>query len=138
MDTGIPRPEHCAHCGSTELKLRRQLIVSGAAQIAWRCLHCGRWAETSPHWIAHDTLLRYLRRWDAKIDTIPLVADYSVEQPCIICGKPGEYHHWAPQCLADAFGEDWGRWPGAALCVFHHRLWHDTVTPELSRIKARV
>jgi hypothetical protein len=63
---------------------------------------------------------------------IPLVADYSAENTCVICGQPGETHHWAPQAMSEQFGDDWFHWPVCPLCQGHHRLWHQIVTPELT------
>lgn len=133
----VGKPNQCDHCNGKELKLRRQVTGSGVAQVAWRCIECDRWAQKPPVWIGHLSLSDYLKQFGSVIDDIPLVADYSDQQACIICGEPGEWHHFAPQALSLAFGDDWLKWPCAPLCVRHHRLWHDTVTPNLRRIPER-
>jgi len=69
--------------------------------------------------------------FDSTIDDIPVVKDHRGDCQCVICGEPAEVHHWAPQALREAFGEEWELWPWAALCVGHHRQWHDIVTPGL-------
>ena len=83
------------------------------------------------HWLSHAELREKLERRGYTFDDIPTVENYSSLQPCAICGKPGEIHHWAPQAWADDFGEDWTRWPTAPLCLEHHQKWHRIVTPSL-------
>jgi hypothetical protein len=125
----------CERCGSTNVKLRRQIIGSGAVQIAWWCTVCKRWAQRVPRWLPHAyvTLALSALKPARTIEDIPVVSDYSETSPCIICGGPSESHHWAPRALSDAFGDDWDKWPQAPLCVRHHRMWHDIVTPNLGK-----
>jgi hypothetical protein len=120
----------CHRCGGANVKLRRQIITSGAVQIGWHCVNCGRWAEPSPHWMKHEDVAAWLRRFSKAIDDIPVANDYSGDHLCVICGAPAEYNHWWPQALADEC-EDWTKWPGDYLCVKHHREWHDHITPYL-------
>jgi hypothetical protein len=70
-----------------------------------------------------------------KIGDLPTVQNSSKKTPCIICGEPGEEHHFAPRIVADAFGDDWEKWPTAFLCIKHHLLWHRVVTPHLNEDK---
>ena len=121
----------CSRCGSADVKLRKQIISNGDLQIAWRCMNCQRWAEQPMKWLAHTPLRIALERKGYTIDDIPTIEDYSDCQPCIICGAPGESHHWAPQAFEIDFGEDWIQWPIEALCLEHHRQWHSIVTPSL-------
>ena len=130
MGTALTAPI-CTHCGGCKVKLRRQVASSGVSQVAWRCLECDRWAENPPIWLSHAVLNSALARWQAKVTDLEIIADYSADHPCIICGRPGEDHHWAPQALAKNFGDDWPLWPMAYLCKEHHDLWHRTVTPYL-------
>lgn len=132
MDINLSKPR-CIHCDSPNTKLRRQIIVDGTSQVAWRCVKCDRWAENPPKWIRHEDANKLLRQWCAEIDDLPIVEDHSDRQLCIICGEPGQNHHFAPKVLAEAFGGDWGKWPEVNLCLKHHRLWHDTVTSGLHR-----
>lgn len=106
-------------------------MASGVLQFAWRCLDCDRWAESPPKWISHNWLLQALTKQGATFEDIPIVADYSDMQPCVVCGAPGEVHHWAPEAMAELFGADWTDWPTSPLCVKHHHLWHQIVTPSL-------
>ncbi len=123
----------CVHCGHNNTKLRRQIIANGANQIAWWCINCQRWAVTPVRWISYYEAERLLKPYGANIGQIPVVEDYSNRLPCIICGAPGELHHWAPQSLKSCFGEEWSKWPLAPLCVKHHLLWHQLVTPTLAQ-----
>lgn len=132
------RPPECRHCGSKNVKLRTNVTTSGVRQFAWRCLDCDRWAEKPIRWLGHEYLSAQLKRlYGATLDQIPAVEDYSGEHPCVICGAPGEVHHWAPRAYKDEFGDDWWDWPTAPLCRKHHRLWHRVVTPELVYHDAR-
>lgn len=74
-------------------------------------------------WLGHAAL------GGRHIEDLPIVNDYSNASPCIICGEPGEWMHWAPQALAARFGPDWTKWPQDPLCVKHHTLWHRIVWP---------
>lgn len=129
----ITRPA-CAHCGATHVLLRKQRVSNGTYQIAWHCPVCGRWAELPVVWLKHEAVRALLQKYDTEIDDVPVITDYSDSCPCIVCGNPGEWHHWAPQSMAHLFGNDWMRWPTAPLCPEHHRLWHDLVTPNLRRL----
>lgn len=121
----------CAHCQGESVKLRANVTSSGVRQVAWRCLSCERWAEKPVHWIGYAALTVYLRQFKASLDDIPIVHDYSSATPCVICGEPGEMHHWAPRAYQARFGDDWVLWPMAPLCQRHHHLWHTIVTPDL-------
>ena len=125
----------CMRCNSANVKWRAQIISNGTRQIAPYCLDCNRWAETPPRWIPHEIVNIELFNHGKVIGNIPVVADYSNASNCVICGQPGEYHHWAPQALSEPFGEDWNNWPGVHLCIRHHLQWHKIVTPQLSQKK---
>lgn len=121
----------CAHCGSTNIKLRRQIIANGTSQVAWRCLECNRWAESPARWLKHVEVEALLDPYNVTLGELAIVADYRDAQACVVCGEPGELHHWAPQAYADQFGDEWYLYPMAPLCPRHHRLWHEIVTPDL-------
>jgi len=121
----------CAHCGGDGVVMRRQIIANGTPQFAWHCTARSRWALTPPQWIKHDILRRQLAKQGAAPEDIPVVGDWSDAIPCVICGEPGEVHHWSPQAYSEYFGDGWHLWPTAALCRLHHRQWHEIVTPEL-------
>lgn len=129
-------PAPCRRCGSAVV-LRRQVIANGTSQFAWYCLACQRWNNAapgaSPVWLAHDWLRQTLAKQNARLEDVPIVADYSAAAACVICGAPGELQHFAPQCLAEVFGGDWNTWPTANLCPLHHGLWHRVVTPHLRK-----
>ena len=127
----------CGHCGGDNVKMRRQIIANGGSQFAWRCLDCDRWAEKPPKWIKHEEVEVLLKRYHKTLDDILTVEDYSNLQPCVVCGEPGEVHHWAPQALESEFGADWYKWPTAPLCLRHHLLWHKVITPTLSERRSR-
>ena len=124
----------CKHCETNgSIKLRKQFTTSGVAQIAWYCLKCKQWAEKPARWLAHSYVKFLCDRYHKTIDDIVTIKDYRGDYLCVICGEPSEVHHWAPQAMQKAFGADWVLWPTAPLCVKHHRQWHDTVTPNLSK-----
>lgn len=121
----------CDHCEGGNTRIRCQIIANGLRQFGWYCLDCQRWAEKPIRWLAHTWVEAVCQRHGKTSADIPAIADFSNENNCIICGQPGEMHHWAPQALKNHFGEDYWRWPMAALCVLHHRLWHNAVTPHI-------
>ena len=124
----------CSRCNGDRVLLRRQIAGNGVNQFGWWCEKCERWAVKGKAFLPHDLVMGWLRKHNIEPDQIPIIADYSHETPCVICGDPGEWHHWAPQALANQGGEDWHKYPGAYLCRHHHRLWHMIVTPELARM----
>ena len=94
---------------------------------------CDKWSEKPIHWLKHYEVNEYLTRYKITINDLPIVENYSGETPCIICGDPGQLHHWAPQAYTQAFGiEEYFLWPTEYLCIKHHKLWHTIVTPELT------
>ena len=133
MDTSIIERPTCHKCGGKNVRLRRQISASGVAIVAWRCLDCDRWAVWPVNWIKHEYLSAYLEPYC--IDDIPIIADYSDQTPCVICGEPGQLHHFAPQAWSARFGPEWHLWPCAYLCDKHHQLWHKIVTPVLTKWK---
>jgi len=132
------KPTNCTRCNGQQLKLRCQINSNGTRLIAWYCMSCSKWALNPPAWLPHDKVSAYLEKFGASIKNIPPLADYSDRMPCIICAMPGELHHWAPQALSEAFGDEWSMWPTAPLCVKHHRQWHDIVTPVLRKCKIAI
>lgn len=131
MGTPLDKPKACAHCGSSQILLRKQRIASGVFQYGWYCITCDRWAINPTKWIPHAILKLALEKQGKSIDDIPCLNDYSSQCPCIVCGHPGEVHHWAPQALKERFGANWTDWPTNCLCREHHHLWHTVVTPYL-------
>lgn len=121
----------CRRCGGNDIKLRRQIKANGSVAIGWWCLECHRWAIPGGAWLKHSEVEAHLLPFKSKIEDIPVAEDYSQDHPCVICGEPGEWHHFAPQAWAEEFGDDWRLWPGAYLCIKHHQQWHRIVTPSL-------
>ena len=139
MELATMKHPVCVRCGSYDVKLRKQITSSGAIQIAWYCRECYRWAEIPQKWLRHDFInaefKKNIHTKDSTIYNIPTINDSSGDNPCIICGGPGENHHWAPQAYESDFGVEWIAWPTAALCLEHHRQWHNIVTPTLGNHK---
>ena len=120
----------CRFCTFIDaVKLRRKIASNGVNMYTWWCTECEQHASVLT-FIPHKVVKGWQDSNKLKIslDEIPVVDDFSHELPCVICGQPGEYHHWAPQSLAEFFGNDWQKWPGSALCRKHHNQWHSIVT----------
>lgn len=114
------------------MKLRRKITRNGIEKFFWACLDCGgRHANQRYYWVSRKDVDRWRQAGRLKIDSIrdiPIVADYSDDVACIICGCNGaEYHHLAPQSLSEFFDE-YSQWPGMYLCRKHHQQWHNIVT----------
>jgi hypothetical protein len=120
----------CSRCNGDGVLLRRQIAANGVNQFGWWCEKCERWAVKGKPFLSHG----WLQARNIQPNEIPIIADYSHETPCVICGEPGELHHWAPQALNNQGGEEWHRYPTEYLCRYHHRLWHMIVTPELAGV----
>lgn len=119
----------CDYCQSDNVKLRRKLSASGVNLFLWHCITCERHAVKGHVWLSHDTIKDWQRskRLPKDLSIIPILEDYS--EPCDICGQPGsELHHFAPQSMADLFGDDHHLWSTAMLCKYHHTQWHEIVT----------
>lgn len=130
-EAAIWRP--CHYCGKDKVVLRRNITASGYSQYFWWCLDCDSHARKQSIFIGHLVVQDWFKRGrlnGAKsLDDIPIINNYADDCRCVVCKKPGaEYNHWAPQSLAEYFGDDWAAWPGGYLCRFHHQLWHDIVT----------
>ena len=133
MDQGSTIPD-CRRCHRRDaVKLRRQIATDGTNQAGWYCLRCERWAVEGKPFLSHIEIDKILRPFNRHLEDLPILQDLSGAMPCIICGRPAQGHHWAPQAYSEAFGAEWGQWPIAPLCKEHHMLWHRTVTPELAK-----
>jgi hypothetical protein len=119
----------CSYCKKLmTVTLVRNITNAGASNVFWLCSACEKNAGGAARWIAHDPI----KNFGIDIDTIPIHEDGRVDR-CEVCGSLGaQWHHWAPHHL---FGNDAEKWPGAFLCSKHHTLWHDTVTPDMSKKK---
>jgi hypothetical protein len=92
--------------------------------VYWYCESCEHAINKPPKWLPHDLVSKFVI-----IDNLPVIGDYSQNEHCAVCGKPGtEYHHWAPR---HKFGDEADSWPGAYLCKKHHDQWHQIVTPTM-------
>ncbi len=130
---GLKAPK-CAKCDGTNVKIRRQITKSGVSQFGWYCLDCTWWACNPTLWLVPGEVKALAEKHDRTLDDIDIVADYSSDTACRVCGKPGvEAHHWAPKAFREQFSDDWPLWilVHDPLCVYHHRQWHDIITPEL-------
>lgn len=121
----------CDYCDHLEgIRLRRKIAGNGVTMFLWYCTVCQRHARKDLMWISHAVITEWQRTGRLKDPTaVAILEDYSQARQCVICGQPGaELHHFAPQALAELFGEDWQRWPTADLCPYHHQQWHSIVT----------
>lgn len=124
-----PRCERCNHI--KPVVLRRNVASNGVNQFFWWCSNCEKPAIKGSKLIGHEVINHWINGGllRATVDDIPVVNDYSTKQFCEVCGVQGaEVHHFAPQALADLFGDNWYLWPVAYLCKPHHDLWHSVVT----------
>lgn len=126
-------PRDCEYCRCDRVVLRRIVSSSGTVMYFWLCAECQDHARKSNQWIPHTVIETWVNR--GRLDSpeeVPIFADYKGETRCVVCDRSGaEWHHWAPQSMAEAFGEEWKKWPGAYLCRQHHEQWHRIVTPDL-------
>ncbi len=109
---------YCKHDG--EYREVRIQVANGHWQVRTQCLKCNEVYGPA----------RGNHRADFK--QLP-IGEWSYLNPaCAVCGeKFTAYHHWLPRALAKMAGESCEAWPGAYLCEYHHRLWHQIVTPGL-------
>ena len=106
----------CNHCGNAGV-IYRQINGNGNIVIVERCPVCR--TNTRPK-------TPFLPKKDFEnIDDLPLWEDYQVDsEPCSVRGcdrTDTEWHHFAPRHL---FGHECEDWPGAWLCMHHHKMWH--------------
>jgi hypothetical protein len=105
----------CGKCGS-ETVIYGQINGNGAHVVVERCPKCGR----NPH-----PGKPFLPIKDYKWETLPLIEDRTKNsEPCAVKGcerTDTEYHHFAPRHI---FGLACDDWPGAWICMKHHREWH--------------
>ena len=128
----IPQQEtkFCYRCNRTvEAELVRNTASNGAVQVWQRCKRCNNNVRRGGAFVPH-------RELGIEIEFIPIVNDYrDPAQKCEFygCEEIGtEMHHWAPRHL---FIFDADKWPVSYLCKYHHKIWHDTVTPEMREVK---
>lgn len=108
----------CKQCGSTDIYYGVVIISSGAKVVRLMCRSCGKNAIRPGFNFKASAF---------NLDELPIIDDYRENNPpCSVCDKSGtEYHHFAPR---NVFGAEADRWPGAWLCVKHHREWHDRMS----------
>jgi hypothetical protein len=136
----------CAHCGAdvASIQMYRTVKRSGDSQYYWFCMACNRRAaagagenigyELLDFWIAHGKFPGITDK-----EQFPILYIYTGE-PCAVRGcndTETQEHHWAPRILSPAFGPDWNNWPTVYLCAYHHRQWHEIVTPYIEGFKQR-
>lgn len=130
----------CINCnaGVERQYMTRTITASSVNQFRWMCAGCGKNPRITVDNIAHDVIDLWISSgFIPKIDDIEIANNYQAHQ-CEICDAVGvELHHFAPQSMSDDFGDTWCKWPTIYLCPFHHRLWHELVTPQMSGYNRR-
>lgn len=146
--TRIHQPP-CHKCGKPT-GLYYSIRRDGTKQYQWHCADCKRnWSPNgnSGYFIPHRLVEQWLSDWKptvlAKFENERCLADYrqiDTEQVrCVVCGELGaQNHHFAPQSLAEYFGDDFEKYPQVDLCDYHHRLWHEVVTWYLPGYRQRL
>ena len=124
----------CQHCEKLDtVKLRYNITNNGVMQVFWWCTSCERHTPVPVEFIPHHTFERWCENGLDKEAFLQraLLNDYRKNgNVCCVCGASGvESHHFAPRSLAEYFGNEWINWPEVYLCPYHHRLWHEIVTP---------
>jgi len=130
MDTQVfEHKKLCERCNVEVLaRLVRTIAQNGANQVYWWCISGNHKLARTAHFIPHDIL----RQYNIEPNRLPIMENYSHNEPCIVCGNPmTELHHFAPRYLF----EDADKWPTAYLCKPHHKQWHDRVTPNMCENK---
>ncbi len=132
----------CRKCGqTTTVFLRYDIKANGDFQYFWHCDTCERITPMG-QFIEHKIVGSWMDTWtEAQKDAFyvkRLRNDYRGDIECAVCHvRGGELHHWAPQSMAEHFGENWGQWPVVYLCRTHHRQWHEIVTWYMSGFEQR-
>jgi len=96
----------------------RMITKSGARFVTERCPRCKK---------PVDYKHIFLSIRDYNWDSLPLLDDR--KSKCIPCDYLGcenegtERHHYAPR----EFFNDADKWKVGYLCVYHHKLWHETI-----------
>lgn len=124
-------PKICTHCSGQDIRLGRQIAKNGVTQYLWYCADCHRPPGGVNLFVSHVTIAHWqkTKRLPQDLTKLRLLNDYRDGHDCVVCGRSGvEFHHFAPQALAEYFGPDWFRWPAVYLCDEHHKLWHSVVT----------
>lgn len=142
----------CEHCqaGVENIEMYRTIKSDGTSLYYWFCTACGRRAVRGPdEWGKAENIKHALLDFWVEQGKFPGITDKEQfpllhvyeGKPCAVRGcedTETQRHHWAPQKMAPAFGPDWDRWPTVYLCKYHHRQWHDIVTPALVRYNEKV
>ena len=117
--------QKCKKCDSTNIKIGRAIKSNGSVSYPNYCEDCG---TVYPACIKKTDAAKL----NYEIKDVRYKSDikgYMNNNKCAVCGnKDVELHHFAPYHL---FGSEAERWPTAYLCRFHHKQWHDLVTPNM-------
>ena len=113
----------CEYCGSNLIAFGLQYNSSGSTVVIARCAGCGNSPQRKTPFYKKELF---------DLEALPVWNDYrTAEQVCAVLkceNKGAEYHHIAPRYL---FGDECELWPGIWLCLYHHKRWHDIVTPKM-------
>lgn len=102
-------------------KVVRTKIADGSWQVKMLCDEC------------HELYADAVNQEFFEMDQLPEYERQNWNQPCARCGHPDtQLHHYFPQAMARAVGENPDAWPTEYLCSKHHDLWQQTVTPGLA------
>lgn len=125
----VEKVHFCEKCNSDQpVRLVRIISQSGVSMVYWNCIKGNHAINKPVKYIPHVQIK------SAKIDleTLPVASNYSGHEVCAVCGSPyAERHHWAPRHLF----QDADSWPQDYLCDKHHKMWHDIVTPNMSKVR---
>ena len=120
----------CVRCQRTTLAvLHVRQAVNGGRHFVWVCSECSRMNPSCDRQLFVPR--RVVEQWltQKQIDALPVIEVHDERTRCEVCGEPDvELHHWAPKHL---FGERSEQWPSCYLCKTCHKVWHDSVTPNM-------
>lgn len=119
--------QECKHCISKNIKVGFAFRKNGSKVFPLYCEDCGQ--ETGKLINKENAnSVNYILK---EIVFTSSNTGYLNKIKCYVCGDENvEAHHFAPKHL---FGDEAEKWPVAYLCKFHHKKWHDIVTPNMNK-----
>lgn len=109
---------NCEHPNEPEIV--KTIVANGHMHLRKRCPDCGKlYGNPLPHHTYDESQLPFHELQPLHLKCV--VKDFN--------STLVELHHFMPKGIAYENGLDPDDWPVAFLCEYHHRMWHNLVTP---------